>query len=291
MQEGVILEQVVVLVEREIGEELPELGSAWPVTIRQVRRGRADRPDTGARSGSARARRRRVGSSVARAYASTSTTSGRWISPARFTNSAGTSIAPNASCSASNSRCVRHRTAMSLHATPSAWSACARSATPSASATSCSYRATSTCPSPLRSHGRSSLSGSGRWLAGSASITRSAACEDPGARAEVRVQRELRGLGPVGERELRAEVQQVPQARAAPGVDVLVGIADRRHRVALPEHGAHQDRLRVVRVLVLVEQDGAEPVCGRPRPPPGAPTRSGRRARSDRRSRSRRAPP
>jgi hypothetical protein len=83
--------------------------------------------------------------------------------------------------------------------------------------------------------------------------------EDPGPRAEVRVQRQLRGLGSVEERELRAEVQEVPQARAAPGVDVLVGVADRRHRMAVAEHPAHQDRLGVVRVLVLVEQHGAEP--------------------------------
>ena len=59
----------------------------------------------------------------------------------------------------------------------------------------------------------------------------------------------------VGAAEDLRELEQVVQARAAPGVDVLVGVADRRHRVALSEERGHQHRLRVVRVLVLVEQD------------------------------------
>ena len=229
---------------------------------------RRDQPATAARSRSPTRYRGPVrmrasatpsrGSSAARAYARTSTTSGRWISPARFTNSAGTSLAPNASCSASNRRCVRHRTVMSLQATPSAWSFIARSAIPSASATSCSYWATSTCPWPLRSHGRSSLSGIGPLVGRQGVDHPVGGLEDPRARAEVRVQRELLRLRAVGARELRAEAQQVPQAGAPPRVDVLIGVADRGHRVPAAEDRAHQDRLRVVRVLVLVEQDGAE---------------------------------
>ena len=84
--------------------------------------------------------------------------------------------------------------------------------------------------------------------------------QDPGARAEVRVERKLHGRRTVGARELLREVQQVEQAGAAPRVDVLVGVAHGRHRMSFAEHARDQLRLRDVGVLVLVEQHGAEPL-------------------------------
>ena len=61
-------------------------------------------------------------------------------------------------------------------------------------------------------------------------------CEDPRSRAEVRVQRQLLRGSPVRAREALGEPQQVEEARASPGVDVLVGISDRGDREPAPEH-------------------------------------------------------
>ena len=138
------------------------------------------------------------GSSVARAYARTSTTSGRWIRPARFTNSAGTPIAPNASCSASNSRWVRHRTAISRHATPSACSAWARSATPSRLRDLVLVARDLDVPLAVALPGAQELVGVGALVRGQRVDHAIGRLEDPGPGAEVRVQRQLRGLGPVG---------------------------------------------------------------------------------------------
>jgi len=55
------------------------------------------------------------------------------------------------------------------------------------------------------------------------------------------------------------ELEQVVERGAAPRVDVLVRVADRRHRVPVPEQGVHQICLGDVRVLVLVQEHGAEP--------------------------------
>ena len=82
--------------------------------------------------------------------------------------------------------------------------------------------------------------------------------EDPGPAPEVRVERKLLGRRSVRAREPLREPQQVEQARAAPGVDVLVGVADRRHREPLAEHTVEEVCLRDVRVLILIEDQRAE---------------------------------
>ena len=70
-----------------------------------------------------------------------------------------------------------------------------------------------------------------------------------------------RGAAAAG-REVLAELQDVGDRRTAPAVDRLVGVADRRDRVAEPgavvgarEEPAQHQRLRHRGVLVLVEQD------------------------------------
>ncbi len=77
--------------------------------------------------------------------------------------------------------------------------------------------------------------------------------QDPRARSEVRIQRQLCGARAVGLREFLGEPEQVVQRRAAPGVDVLIGVADRGDRVAVAEERGHQLGLRDVGVLVFVE--------------------------------------
>src|SRR5439155_2691390 len=72
------------------------------------------------------------------------------------------------------------------------------------------------------------------------------------------VERKPGGLGTVGRSELRAEGDEVEEARAAPGIDALVRIADGRHRETLSEDAVDQVRLGHVRVLVLVEDNGGE---------------------------------
>ena len=85
--------------------------------------------------------------------------------------------------------------------------------------------------------------------------------QDPCAGSEVGVQGELGRRPAVGLPELVGELEQVEQRCPAPGVDVLVGIADGRHGVAVAEHGGHQARLRHVGVLVLVEQHVHEAIA------------------------------
>ena len=82
--------------------------------------------------------------------------------------------------------------------------------------------------------------------------------EDPGPGTEVRVQGEAGGRCPVRPGEPLGELQQVVERGAPPRVDVLVRVADGRHRMTLTEQGVHQVRLRDVRVLVLVQEHGAE---------------------------------
>ncbi len=180
---------------------------------------------------------------------------------------------------------------MSRQATPSAWSACARSATPSASAISCSYARDLDVPLAVAVPRAQQLVGIGALVRRQRVDHAVGRLEDPGTGAEVRVERELRRPGPVGERELRAEVEQVPQARATPRVDVLVGVADRGHRMTVPEHA--RASAPPGRGSCPGTRRAARPrtARGRPCPPPGGPTRCGPRARSGRRSRSRRAPP
>ncbi len=79
--------------------------------------------------------------------------------------------------------------------------------------------------------------------------------QDPGPRAEVRVQGELVGRGAVGLGEPPGELEQVEQARPAPLVDVLVRVTHGGHREAAPEDAGDQVRLGHVRVLVLVQED------------------------------------
>ena len=83
--------------------------------------------------------------------------------------------------------------------------------------------------------------------------------EDPRPRSEVGVERESFGGRAVGAGELRRELEQVVQGRAAPGVDVLVGVAHRGDRVPVAEHEPHQLGLGDVRVLILVEEHRLEP--------------------------------
>ena len=84
--------------------------------------------------------------------------------------------------------------------------------------------------------------------------------EDPRSRAEVRVERELRRGRAVRASELLREIQQVEQARAAPRVDVLVGVSHRGHGMPVAEHAGDQLRLGDVGVLVFVEQHRTEPL-------------------------------
>ena len=92
-------------------------------------------------------------------------------------------------------------------------------------------------PRPRRSAGggTSRLSGSGRWSTGSCPMIVSAAAR---IRAPERkfVYRGSRAAGlPSASRERRREPEQVVERRAAPRVDVLVGVADRGDRVAVAE--------------------------------------------------------
>ncbi len=82
--------------------------------------------------------------------------------------------------------------------------------------------------------------------------------QDARPRAEVRVERQLGRRRAVGLGELLREPEQVVQRRATPRVDVLIRVSDRGDRVAGAEQRGHQLRLRDVRVLILVEQDGLE---------------------------------
>ena len=114
-----------------------------------------------------------------------------------------------------------------------------------------------TSPWPLAGNGTSRLPG-GRCASGTGADHRVGGREDARPRAEVRVQRQLRGGRAVGPRELLREAEQVVERGPAPRVDVLVGVADRGDRVAGAEQRRHQLGLRDVRVLVLVEQHGLE---------------------------------
>ncbi len=60
---------------------------------------------------------------------------------------------------------------------------------------------------------------------------------------------------PGDHREVDGEPPQVPRARAAPAVDGLARVPDRRHRMPAAEQRAQQHQLRVAGVLVLIEQD------------------------------------
>ena len=82
--------------------------------------------------------------------------------------------------------------------------------------------------------------------------------QDPGARAEVGVQGELGRVVAIGLPELVRELQQVEQRRPSPRVDVLIGVADRRHRMTVAEDTCHEPSLRHVGVLVLIEQHRRE---------------------------------
>ncbi len=85
--------------------------------------------------------------------------------------------------------------------------------------------------------------------------------QDPCPAAEVGEQRQpLRGFA-VAPPEGRGEVEQVGQRRAAPGVDVLIRVPHGRDRMPAPEQGLDQPGLGDVRVLVLVQQHGAEAVA------------------------------
>ena len=116
-----------------------------------------------------------VESATARAYARTSTTSGSFRSPDSPTNSAGIERSAKASCSAGNSRLARHSTATDDHVSPARCRSMIRSAIHAASAHSSEQRITVTSPSPFAGHGRSSLSGSGRWFTGTGPMMVSAA--------------------------------------------------------------------------------------------------------------------
>ena len=106
-----------------------------------------------------------------------------------------------------------------------------RSAIARASVSSSRCEVTVTSPSPLGPKGTSRLSGSGRCAAGSGEMIVSAACR---MRAPDRkfVNSGSRSAGePSRLREVGREVEQVRQRRAAPRVDVLVGVADGGDRV------------------------------------------------------------
>ena len=83
--------------------------------------------------------------------------------------------------------------------------------------------------------------------------------QDAGAGTEVDLERQDARLRSVALHELLGEHEKVVQAGAAPRVDVLVGVADGHHRVAVRHQPLQHPRLRDVRVLVLVEQ--REPVA------------------------------
>jgi hypothetical protein len=85
--------------------------------------------------------------------------------------------------------------------------------------------------------------------------------EDPRAGAEVGVEGELGRLAAVELPELVRELEEVEERRSAPRVDVLIGVADRRHRMPVPEDTRHQPGLRHVGVLVFVEEDRRETVA------------------------------
>ena len=83
--------------------------------------------------------------------------------------------------------------------------------------------------------------------------------EDPGPGAEVGVQGEAGRRPAVRPREPLRELEQVVERCPPPRVDVLVGIADRGHRMTSAEERVHEVSLSHVRVLVLVQEHGAEP--------------------------------
>ena len=82
--------------------------------------------------------------------------------------------------------------------------------------------------------------------------------QDARTRTEVGVQGKFARRQPVRAAELLLELEQVEEARAAPCVDALVGVAHGGHREAVSEGAGDEVRLGDVRVLVLVEHRRAE---------------------------------
>ena len=97
-----------------------------------------------------------------------------------------------------NSRLVRQSTAISAHFAPSSWSRTHSAAIQRASVHLVGVAGDTTSPSPLGGYGTSAFSGSGRWAGGQRRDHRVGGLEDARARAEVRVQRELRRGRAVG---------------------------------------------------------------------------------------------
>ena len=83
--------------------------------------------------------------------------------------------------------------------------------------------------------------------------------EDPGSRAEVRVEGKPYRRRAVGAAEPLSELEQVEQRCASPAVDALIGVAHGRDREAAPEQPGDEVGLRHVGVLILVQHDGQEP--------------------------------
>ncbi len=79
--------------------------------------------------------------------------------------------------------------------------------------------------------------------------------EDRVRRAVVLLERDRAGAG-----EVALEVEDVADVRAAEGVDRLVGVPDHQQVLVLAGDQLEEAVLRVVRVLVLVDEDVAERV-------------------------------
>ena len=136
-----------------------------------------------------------------------------------------------------------------------------RSATQAASFTSSEMRATWTSPGPFSSHGTSRLSGSGRCAAGSCPIRTSAASRIRAPERKLVYRGSLVASSPSAFANCFGNSSRLNSDAPAPGVDVLIGVADRRHRMTAAEDTRHQPGLRDVRVLVLVEEHRGEPVA------------------------------
>ena len=136
-----------------------------------------------------------------------------------------------------------------------------RSAIHAASFNSSEMRATWTSPGPFSSHGTSRLSGSGRCAAGSCPISTSAASRIRAPERKLVYRGSLVAASPSALANCFGNSSRLNRRRAAPGVDVLIGVADRRHRMTTAEDTRHQPRLRDVRVLILVEEHRGEPLA------------------------------
>ena len=211
-----------------------------------------------------------IGSATARAYASSSTTSGSFSQPREPDElRRDARLVERASCSGTNSRLLRHRTAKLDHGSGSAPVASSDRADPLGDPRGLGpfVRQPDDLDLALavRRPRHQLLAGVGPLFGRKRRDDAVGGGEDPGPGAEVRVQRQLPGLGAVRPAEPLGELEQVEQARPAPRVDVLVRIADGRDGEPLAEDLGDERGLGHVRVLVLVEQRRPVPVAILPR--------------------------